>query len=292
MTYQELWHSIVPLYDPSEAQAIVRLVLDDAFGLSLADILCGGVEALPADSLERLGAMMRRLADAEPVQYVLGHAGFCGRNFAVGPGVLIPRPETEWIVERTAALLHGRGGGAPRVLDIGTGSGCIAVSIALNVCGAEVEAWDISPDALATARGNALRLGAGVEFSQKDALCPPHDCGQWDVIVSNPPYVCNCERAGMSANVLRHEPHTALFVPDADPLLFYRSIATYARTALADGGTLLFECNTRFAADTAQMLTGMGFAPVSVADDCFMKPRFVEAVKPHGATLRPLEKTK
>ncbi len=279
MTYQELWHSLVPLYDPSEAQAIVRLVLDDAFGLSLADILCGGVEALPCESREKIGAMMRRLADAEPVQYVLGHACFCGHRFAVEPGVLVPRPETEWLVERTADLLRGRADSAPRVLDIGTGSGCIAVSIALGVCGARVEAWDISPDALATARGNALSLGAEVEFCQRDALSPPHDCGRWDVIVSNPPYVCHCERADMAANVLRHEPHTALFVPDADPLLFYRSIGTYARTALAGGGRLLFECNTRFAADTAHMLTGMGFARARVVDDCFMKPRFVEAVR-------------
>lgn len=279
MTYHELWHSIVPLYDPSEAQAIVRLVLDDAFGLSLADILCGGVEALSGDNRERLCAMMRRLADAEPVQYVLGHADFCGHRFAVKPGVLIPRPETEWLVQRAAAIIGGRTDCAARVLDIGTGSGCIAVSIALDAPSAEVEAWDISPDALATAQGNARRLGAGVEFRLQDALSAPHHCGRWNVIVSNPPYVCHCERAEMSANVLRHEPHTALFVPDADPLLFYRSIGTYALTALAQGGTLLFECNTRYAADTAQMLTDMGFACASVVDDCFMKPRFVEAVR-------------
>ena len=279
MTYHELWHSLVPLYDPSEAQAIVRLVLDDAFGLSLTDILCGGVEALSGDNCERLAAMMRRLADAEPVQYVLGHADFCGHRFEVKPGVLIPRPETEWLVQRAAAIIRGRTGSRARVLDIGTGSGCIAVGIALDAPEAEVEAWDISPDALAIAQGNALRLGAGVEFRLQDALSPPHDNARWDVIVSNPPYICHCERAEMSANVLRHEPHTALFVPDSHPLLFYRSIANYALAALTQGGTLLFECNTRFAADTAQMLTDTGFAQARVVDDCFMKPRFVEAVR-------------
>ncbi len=279
MTYHELWHSLVPLYDPSEAQAIVRLVLDDVFGLSLTDILCGGVEDLSDADRERLDAMMRRLADADPVQYVIGHAYFCGHRFAVDPGVLIPRPETEWIVGRTTEILRGRTGNRARVLDIGTGSGCIAVGIALDVPGTEVEAWDISPDALATARGNALRLGAEVEFCLQDALSTPHDSARWDVIVSNPPYICHCERAEMSANVLRHEPHTALFVPDSDPLLFYRSIANYALAALTQGGTLLFECNTRFAADTAQMIADMGFAQARVVDDCFMKPRFVEAVR-------------
>lgn len=279
MTYHELWHSLVPLYDPSEAQAIVRLVLDDAFGLSLTDILCGGVEALSGDNRERLAAMMHRLADAEPVQYVLGHADFCGHRFEVKPGVLIPRPETEWLVQRAAAIIRGRTGSRARVLDIGTGSGCIAVGIALDAPETEVEAWDISPDALAIAQGNAQRLGAGVELRLQDALSPPHDNGRWDVIVSNPPYICHCERAEMSDNVLRHEPHTALFVPDSDPLLFYRSIANYAFTALTQGGTLLFECNTRFAADTAQMLTDTGFAQARVVDDCFMKPRFVEAVR-------------
>ncbi len=277
MTYSELWRSLAPMCGDREAQAVVRTVLGELFNMSLIDIVCGSVERLGETESRQLRTAMERLQAAEPVQYVLGSATFCRRRFAVRPGVLIPRPETEWLVERTKQLAERVQGRHASVLDIGTGSGCIAVSAALEVPGARVEAWDISPEALAIAAENAEKLGASVQFRLADALNAPHEERCRDIIVSNPPYICRREQAEMSDNVLRHEPHLALFVPDSDPLLFYRAIAAYAMGALRPGGTLLFECNTLYAGSTAQMLLDKGFAAATVHHDCFGKPRFVEA---------------
>ena len=276
---------------------MTRLLLEDLFGLSFADILCGATEHLSDADTLRLQQSVDRLLDAEPLQYVTGKAFFCGHPFHVAPGVLIPRPETEWIVDTAVGIVTSS---APRILDIGTGSGCIATSISLALADRHcyTEAWDISEDALRIAADNAERLGADVKFRRRDALRLEEDfpaeenqggaealndtnaaAASWDIIVSNPPYICNREAADMHANVLRHEPHLALFVPDTDPLLFYRAIARYAMRSLRKGGWLLFECNTLYAHDTAQMVSDMGFATSVVEDDCFGKPRFVKAQK-------------
>lgn len=276
---------------------MTRMLLEDLFGLSFADILCGATEHLSDADTLRLQQSVARLLDAEPLQYVTGTAFFCGHPFHVAPGVLIPRPETEWIVDTAVNLATSS---APRILDIGTGSGCIATSISLALVDKHcyTEAWDISEDALRIATDNAERLGADVKFRRRDALRLEEDFSaeenqggaealsytnaaaeSWDIIVSNPPYICNREAADMHANVLRHEPHLALFVPDTDPLLFYRAIARYAMRNLRKGGWLLFECNTLYAHDTAQMASEMGFATSVVEDDCFGKPRFVKAQK-------------
>lgn len=276
---------------------MTRMLLEDLFSLSFADILCGATEHLSDADTLRLQQSVDRLLDAEPLQYVTGTAFFCGHPFHVAPGVLIPRPETEWIVDTAVNLVMSS---APRILDIGTGSGCIATSISLALADRHcyTEAWDISEDALRIAADNAERLGADVKFCRRDALRLEEDfpaeenqsgaevliadnasSASWDVIVSNPPYICNREAADMHANVLRHEPHLALFVPDTDPLLFYRAIASYAMRSLRKGGWLLFECNTLYAHDTAQMASDMGFATSVVEDDCFGKPRFVKAQK-------------
>lgn len=164
----------------------------------------------------------------------------------------------------------------PSILDIGTGSGCIAITVALTLPQARVTAWDISTDALAIAAGNAHRLGASVRFEHQDALSAPDDEERWDVIVSNPPYICDRERADMSDNVLSYEPELALFVPDSDPLLFYRAIARYASKALKPGGRLLFETNTAYAHDVAQTMANEGFTAIEVRNDCFGKPRMVK----------------
>ena len=164
----------------------------------------------------------------------------------------------------------------PSILDIGTGSGCIAITVALALPQARVTAWDISPDALAIAAGNAHRLGASVRFEHQDALSAPDDEERWDVIVSNPPYICDRERADMSDNVLSYEPELALFVPDSDPLLFYRAIARYASKALKPGGRLLFETNTAYAHEVAQTMADEGFTAIEVRNDCFGKPRMVK----------------
>lgn len=169
----------------------------------------------------------------------------------------------------------------PSILDIGTGSGCIAITVALALPQARVTAWDISTDALAIAAGNAHRLGASVRFEHQDALSAPDDEERWDVIVSNPPYICDKERADMSDNVLSYEPELALFVPDNDPLLFYRAIARYASKALKPGGRLLFETNTAYAHEVAQVMANEGFTAIEVRNDCFGKPRMVK-----GAFIR------
>lgn len=297
MTYHDICQRLTPLYGQQEAKAMARLLLEDLFGLSFADILCGATEHLSDADTLRLQQSVARLLDSEPLQYVTGTAFFCGHPFHVAPGVLIPRPETEWMVDTAVNLVTSS---APRILDIGTGSGCIATSISLALVGRHcyTEAWDISEDALRIAADNVKRLGAEVEFRRRDALrleedLPAEekleaeqggaealrDSASWDIIVSNPPYICNREAADMHANVLRHEPHLALFVPDTDPLLFYRAIASYAMRSLRKGGWLLFECNTLYAHDTAQMTLDMGFATSIVEDDCFGKPRFVKAQK-------------
>lgn len=297
MTYHDICQRLTPLYGPQEAKAMTRLLLEDLFSLSFADILCGATEHLSDADTLRLQQSVARLLDAEPLQYVTGTAFFCGHPFHVAPGVLIPRPETEWIVDTAVNLVTAS---APRILDIGTGSGCIATSISLALADKHcyTEAWDISEDALRIAADNAERLGADVKFRRRDALRLEEDfpaeenqggaealsdsnaaAESWDIIVSNPPYICNREAADMHANVLRHEPHLALFVPDTDPLLFYRAIASYAMRSLRKGGWLLFECNTLYAHDTAQMALDMGFATSIVEDDCFGKPRFVKAQK-------------
>lgn len=301
MTYHDICQRLTPLYGQQEAKAITRMLLEDLFSLSFADILCGATEHLSDADTMRLQQSVDRLLDAEPLQYVTGTAFFCGHPFHVAPGVLIPRPETEWIVDTSVNLVTSS---APRILDIGTGSGCIATSISLALADKHsyTEAWDISEDALRIAADNAARLGAEVKFRRRDALRLEEEKSEemrleeekggaevliadnassasWDIIVSNPPYICNREAADMHANVLRHEPHLALFVPDTDPLLFYRAIARYAMRSLRKGGWLLFECNTLYAHDTAQMALDMGFATSVVEDDCFGKPRFVKAQK-------------
>lgn len=271
--YSDLWHSLAAVYDEKEAQALVRHVLDIRFGLSATDVYCGKVTQLSADDRMALDKIMKRLLKAEPVQYVLGKAFFAGREFHVGPEVLIPRPETEELCQWVEQMAPPR----PAVLDIGTGSGCIAVTLAKELPGADVTAWDISGAALDVARHNAESLGATVRFDRHDALDPPHDDGRWTVVVSNPPYICRSEQAAMERNVLDYEPHTALFVPDDDPLLFYRAIANYAIKALVPGGLLFFEINPMFAEDLAAMLSDAGYGDVEVKDDFCQRQRFIKA---------------
>ena len=289
MTYSEIRHRIATSYDDGEARAIARILIEELFGLSYTDIVCGATEQLSADDTLRLDTAVRRIEQGEPLQHVLGYADFCGNRFCVNGSVLIPRPETEWLVDEGAKLMDGciasdetqhKAPHSPkRILDIGTGSGCIAISLKLRLGDAYVEAWDISEEALRTAQDNADALKAEVVFRKRDALRTENTAAPWDMIVSNPPYICDSERSAMDDNVLLHEPHTALFVPDDDPLRFYRAIAHYALLTLNAGGNLLFECNTRYAEATGTMLRDMGFEEVTVSDDCFGLPRFVRGRK-------------
>lgn len=284
MTYEELWQQLLAVYDADEAKAIVRTVLDVRFNLSLTDIYCGKVTQLSAEETSELEKIINRLKIAEPVQYVLGTAEFRGRTFHVAEGVLIPRPETEqlcqWIVADYNRPYCGLQPPEPlRVLDIGTGSGCIAVTLALDLWNSAVGAWDISSDALLIARENAHRLKANVDFHYQDALDAPADKDLWDIIVSNPPYICDSERGQMDRNVLEYEPSLALFVPDDDPLRFYRAIACYASHALKSYGDIYFEINPIYADDMKAMLVNLQFKNITVNSDQFGKKRFIKATK-------------
>lgn len=296
MSYEELRKRLTSVYDEREAQAVARWVLDEAFDLSLTDICCGKVSQLSADDARRLEAMTRRLEQAEPVQYVLGHAPFAGHSFEVSSAVLIPRPETEelvhWAVQSAEAMTNAEAQASAasqasaetqaspslHILDIGTGSGCIAISVALALPRATVQAWDLSPQALAQARSNAQRLGAQVSFIQQDALQPPQHHACLDMVLSNPPYICQREAEAMHRNVLAHEPHMALFVPNDDPLRFYRAITRYAVEALRPGGCVLFEINALYAEATRQMMLDEGLSHIETRLDCFDKERFVKGV--------------
>ena len=288
MTYDDIWHRLAGVYDQREARAVARMLVEEKFSLSFADIICGGVEALPDADKQWIEAAVKRLEQGEPIQYVLGWAWFGGLKFNVRSGVLIPRPETEWLVDNICAHPAPSNDRPLRILDIGTGSGCIALSIKQRLPETYVEAWDISTEALSRAADNARSLGLDVVWRQQDALnitpnvlsTTPNDNSVvpdsplWDVIVSNPPYICERERTDMARNVLEHEPSTALFVPDTDPLLFYRAITRYAVGSLNEGGRMLFECNTLYAGDTARMMADEGMTATQVYDDCFGKPRF------------------
>lgn len=305
MKYRDLWQRLLPIYEEGEAKAIVRLVLEDRFGLTLADVLSGGIfprgegreereermwkeedgRGKEADEAEELERLMCRLEKGEPVQYVLGEAWFRGRRFHVEKGVLIPRPETEelveWVVESWKEEVGGRksDAGETRMLDIGTGSGCIAISLALDLPGTAVTAWEISSCALRVARENAERLGADVMFTNQDTLWPPSDDeAVWDVIVSNPPYISLSEADMVDRNVRNNEPCLALFVPD-DSLLYYRAIAQYACRALKPGGGLYFEVSSLHADEVLDLLHAMGFADAELRLDQFGKKRMVKGVK-------------
>ena len=290
MTYNDIINRLSYIYDRQEARAIARRLLDETFGLSLTDIALGAAEQLSADDTALLKRMLGRLEDGEPLQYVTGKTTFCGLTFNVGEGVLIPRPETEQLVQlacdharRTAHHTQRQ----PHILDIGTGSGCIAISIYRlltdNGMTPHVTALDISDKALGIARLNAAALDTHIRLAKHDILNPADNASlpdrQYDIIVSNPPYICTKEAAEMHRNVLRHEPHTALFVPDDNPLLFYKAIAHTAMRTLKPQGIIMLETNRAYNGDTAQLLIQTGFNNVETKRDIYDNPRFVTARK-------------
>ena len=283
MNYNELWHQLAPLYGDGEAKAIAQMVYEVRYGLSLSDIYLGKDTQLSADCQAELEEIAKRLADNEPVQYILGVADFCGRQYHVEPGILIPRPETEHLCRLITK--HATNGSPIRtVLDIGTGSGCIAITLALELPGSQVTAWDISPIALRVAKDNAQRLVADITFKEVDMLSVPYSPpfggvgGGFDLIVSNPPYICDCEADQMEANVLDYEPEIALFVPDDDPLKFYVPIMNYAQSALHPDGQLWLETNPLYEEIIEERLLELGF-DVIAHDDQFGKTRFIQAIR-------------
>lgn len=271
MTYNDIWRRLAMIHGESEAKAITRILLEDLFDFSLADIVCGAVEALSAADALHLEKAICRIEDYEPIQYVTGKAYFHGYTFHVEPGVLIPRPETEQLCDEVVSAMRELE--HPSILDIGTGSGCISITIAKNLPRSMVSAWDISGKALHIASSNANSLSANVDFQKQDALNLPFHVGKWDAIVSNPPYICHKEINHMEKNVLNYEPHIALFVPNHDPLRFYKAIVKYSYTALKPNGQLFFEINPVYSNDIRNMLLDFGYKDITITKDVFGKER-------------------
>ena len=260
------------LYDQRERMNIARMVAAALSGENEMKYLIEGAEVVEIPQLE---SKVKELSQGRPVQYVIGHSEFCGLAIEVREGVLIPRPETEelvaWVIEKAADIER------PRILDVCTGSGCIALALAARVGEASVVAVDISDEALTIARCNAERLQLGVEFIKDDALAhlPNIADRKFDIVVSNPPYIPISERESMHVNVVNFEPDIALFVADDDPLIFYREIAVTAKHILADNGYLLFEIHQPLAQQTVDMLRELGYDAVELRNDCFDKPRMI-----------------
>lgn len=267
--------ALSPHYTQGEVGALARILATELLGISQTTYyLKDDVTLTPAHEV-RLTDALARLQKEEPIQYILGYCDFCDLRFGVNPAVLIPRPETSELVYRIAQ----EAGDAKSILDIGTGSGCIAVSLANLLPHTNVTAWDISPAALEVARENSHANGCNVRFEQRDILTYTPATEQFDIIVSNPPYIKEAEKATMENNVLLWEPHIALFVPDDTPLLFYRAIAAKALTMLTRGGKLYFEINREHGAEIIAMLQQMGYCDTILIKDFADNDRMIRAVK-------------
>ena len=267
-TIQTIEEALSPLYDSREATAIAREVVCRVCGYTFSQLV------INYDSecfIENLQTIIDQLAASRPVQYVTGIAEFCDLEFKVCEGVLIPRPETAELVARIVADTHP----GAKILDVGTGSGAIAVALAKSIEGAKVTAVDISDVALEIAAENAERNGVDIRFCKADALGDMSSLGEFDIIVSNPPYIPQSDIVRMERNVVDYEPHTALFVADDDALCFYRSIAQNGVKMLRKGGALYFEIYEQFGEQIRQMLEQMGYKDIVVAKDIFGKERMV-----------------
>jgi len=276
MTLGELnWHitdALTPSLGHNEAKATARLLLEDDLGVNPTTLALRGERVLEPETVSRYERFIARINAGEPPQYVIGSARFMGMDLKVTPATLIPRPETAELVD--LIVDHSGGKADLQVCDLGTGSGCIAIALARALPFAKVVAIDDSAKALEVARENGKRLSGGVTFVQADILNDlPHPSEPYDIIVSNPPYIADSERAGIEARVKEHEPASALFVPDSDPLRFYKAIADYALDALAHSGKMYFEINPMFADRLVSMLAAKGFG-CEVLRDSFGKNRF------------------
>jgi len=307
VNHRELIAALTPLHGAGEARAIVRMVMEERFGLSQTDLLLGKDTDLSANDRTELEKIAERLLAGEPVQHVLGYAYFCGRRFRVTPDVLIPRPETEsltrWAIDELHALSHAAQ--SMQLIDLCTGSGCIAITLALAFPDAHVVGVDISPAALAIARENAASLGAhNVTFIECDILSAPSSLivplggpqgafhlsslipqpspleDHRGLLISNPPYVRASEAADIHPTVLHHEPSLALFVPDDDPLRFYRAIARIGQQLLPTGAPVFVEINAALAPETRHLFTAAGYSDVQLRDDQFSRPRMLKSTIP------------
>lgn len=276
--YHEIKKMLAGYYPDAEASALAKMLLVEVLHFSTLELFGGKDKEVFKKDLDVLYEISRRLQNQEPIQYIIGKETFCGMPFVVNRHVLIPRPETqdlvEWIAEEDQQT------NPCRLLDMGTGSGCIAISLAKKLPHVQVEAWDISGEALQVARQNALNNQVKVDFHQQDILSASPGIAEWNVIVSNPPYITNKEKAEMEANVLNWEPHTALFVPDHDHLLFYRKIAQLGMSMLVNGGALYFEINRAYGTETIAMLQALGYENIIIRKDRFNNERMIKATRP------------
>lgn len=264
---------------PSEGEAAARIIFEDVARYDRNYIFMNGDREILDFMQAKIAAVVGRVIAGEPVQYAVGKARFMGNDFEVSPSVLIPRPETAGLVDLITSVYEGRSD--LRILDVGTGSGCIALSLARALPFAQVTGVDVSADALKVARDNARTLNISAKFEALDILnAPGPSQPSFDIVVSNPPYVCQSEGADMDKRVLDYEPHTALFVPDDNPLLFYKAICAYARAALVPGGTVWFEINSRFPDRMRQLLESDGFTGVEILRDYRGLYRYATGTKP------------
>lgn len=261
-------------YPDSEVTAMTKLLLTQVFGMSVTELYAGKDSSFSADEKQQLDNILFRLQKYEPLQYIIGIETFCGLECEVNRHVLIPRPETaelvHWIEQENPAF---RG----RILDIGTGSGCIAISLAKHLPEAEVTAWDISAEALEVARHNSQRNNVEIKLMHQDVLQATPSEEKFHLIVSNPPYITEREKADMEANVLEWEPETALFVPDSHPLLFYQKIAELGTDMLHPKGKLYFEINREYGNETIDMLKELGYRHIELRKDMAQNDRMIRA---------------
>lgn len=266
-----------PIYGEWEARSMTRLAFHSIKGWDTTAIFCASSEPASDYLIEKMDDLLHRLSEHQPIQYILGEARFYGMDLIVNPSVLIPRPETAELVD---SIIKQNPDSDLRVLDIGTGSGAIAIALKRNLRFPIVEAIDISADALMVARRNARCHGADIDFRQEDIFKCELPENFYDIIVSNPPYIPTSEQKDMERNVLDYEPHIALFVPDDNPLIYYSRIADLAFSSLKSGGKIYFEINPRFADDLKRMLELNGFVEVRIYDDSMNRHRFIAAETP------------
>ena len=271
----KIHEGLATAYSDGEIKALTRIIATELLGVSQMAFYLKDDLTLSAEQQSLLDNAIERLKKQEPIQYILGYSDFCGLRFKVTPATLIPRPETSELVEWIASEATGK----ESILDIGTGSGCIAVSLAHKIPQSKVTAWDISHEALAVAAENSKANSQAVTFEQVDILAHQPTSELFDIIVSNPPYIKENEKETMHANVLDWEPHTALFVPDSDPLLFYRTIAEKGLALLSPGGRLYFEINRAHGKETMKMLTALGYKEIELRKDFAENDRMIRAVK-------------
>lgn len=273
---KKIRHELAEYYSESETNALIQIIAIDILEISNTAFFLRDEITLTPSQEATVAQCIERLKKWEPIQYIIGETEFCNLRFKVDPSVLIPRPETselvQWIIAETPQK-------PCNILDIGTGSGCIAISLDKELTQAQVRAWDISPEAIETARSNNVLNSTNVIFEQCDILgCTPQE-ELFDIIVSNPPYIKEVEKENMESNVLDWEPGTALFVPDNNPLLFYREIAAKARTMLTDGGKLYFEINREHGAEICSMLASLCYSNIELRKDFADNDRMIRAVK-------------